>query len=155
MVIPPQHLANLGYSPESLDCAGLKLTLCEVFLPSGPGEVRLEGKSVPSYERITPTDGRVYRLPEGAYIIRYCEYVKIPEDFMAVALPRSTLIRSGATLFSAVWDPGYEGRGYGLLLVLNKYGMSLEVGAQVAQLVYMKLGEKTAQPYRGTYYLEK
>ncbi len=155
MVVPPQHLAYLGYSPNSLDCAGLKLTLCEVLTPAGPGEVLLGGKNVPDYEKIPPADGRIYRLVEGAYIVRYCEYVKIPEDSMAIALPRSTLIRSGATLFSAVWDPGYEGRGFGLLLVLNKYGISLEAGAQIAQLVYIKLAEKTLLPYRGTYYLEK
>lgn len=155
MVVPPQHLTYLGYSPNSLDCSGLKLTLCEVFTPVGPGEVLRESKNVPGYEKIAPTDGNTYRLAEGAYIVRYCEYVKVPEDSMAIALPRSTLIRSGATLFSAVWDPGYEGRGFGLLLVLNKHGINLEVGAQIAQLVYIKLAEKTSLPYRGTYYLEK
>ncbi|MCS7099784.1 MAG: deoxyuridine 5'-triphosphate nucleotidohydrolase, partial [Sulfolobales archaeon] len=146
---------ELGFRADQLDCAGVKLTLCEVFELVGPGEVVLEGKSIPQYVRVEPSNEGVFELPAGTYVVRYCEYVKIPEDSVALAIPRSSLLRSGVALFTAVWDPGYEGRGYGLLSVLNKYGVKLGVRAQIAQLVYVKLTEKSALPYRGTYYMER
>lgn len=155
MVVPPQMLSELGYSSEQLDCAGVKLTLCEVFDVVGVGEVLSGSKSIPQYVRVEPDSSGVFSLDRGAYVVRYCEYVKIPEDSMALAIPRSTLIRSGATIFTAVWDPGYEGRGYGLMLVLNKQGIKIGLKSQVAQLIHIKLTERTAIPYRGTYYLEK
>lgn len=155
MVVPPQMLAELGFRIEQLDCAGVKLTLCEAYDLSGAGEILSESKSIPQYLKIEPDQRGVFNLKRGAYVIRYCEYVKIPEDSMALAIPRSSLLRSGVTVFTAVWDPGYEGRGYGLMLVLNKYGVKIGVGAQIAQLIYIKLVEKSVLPYRGTYYLEK
>lgn len=154
MVVPPQVLASWGFATEQLDCAGVKLTLCEVYELGGAGEILKEGKSVPPYVRVEPDERGVYELRRGTYVARYCEYVKVPEDSMALAIPRSSLLRSGVALFTAVWDPGYEGRGYGLLLVLNEHGVRIGLGAQVAQLVYVRLLERTAIPYRGTYYRE-
>lgn len=155
MVVPPQALLGLGFGAEQLDCAGAKLTLCEVYGLTGAGEILPEGKSLPKYLRVEPDQRGIFDLREGSYVIRYCEYVRIPEDSMALAIPRSSLLRSGATIFTAVWDPGYEGRGYGLMLVLNKHGIKIGAKAQVAQLVYIKLTERSAVPYRGTYHLEK
>ncbi len=155
MVVPPQLLLGLGFSPEQLDCAGVKLTLCEVYNFGDSGEVLPESKRIPLYLELKPNDSGMFILEKGAYLVRYCEYVKVPEDSMALAFPRSSLLRSGVTLFTAVWDPGYEGRGYGLMLVLNKHGIKIGVRAQVAQLVYVKLSEKSAIPYRGAYHLER
>ena len=155
LVVPPQELVKLGYELKQLDCAGLKLTLCEVYKLSGAGRVDLEERTLPQYIELEPSEGGVFRLGEGAYVIRYCEYVKVPEDSMAIAIQRSTLLRSGVALFSAVWDPGYEGRGFGLMVVFNGHGVEIRRGAQVAQLVYVKLAGRSALPYRGTYYGER
>lgn len=97
----------------------------------------------------------MFSLPPGAYIVRYREYVKIPDDCIALAIPRSSLLRMGATLYTAVWDPGYKGRGYGLLAVFNNRGIVLEKGAQIAQLVYIKMTGRTSFTYRGTFYGER
>ncbi len=154
MAVPPQYLLKLGYSAEQLDCAGVKLTLCEVLVTRGMGVVDLEGKVLPSYVTLEPDSQGFYNLSPGAYVVRYCEYVKVPEDYLAIALPRSTLLRSCATLYTATWDPGYEGRGYGLLSVFCD-GIRIRRGAQVAQLVYIKMLESSLRPYRGTYLGEK
>jgi len=155
LVVPPQQLLGLGFSVGQLDCAGVKLTLCEVYDFDGSGEILPESKKIPRYLELKPGVDGVFALNKGAYLVRYCEYVKVPEDSLALAIPRSSLLRSGVTLFTAVWDPGYEGRGYGLMLVLNNHGIKIGVGAQVAQLVYLRLSERSAIPYRGTYYLER
>jgi len=57
----------------------------------------------------------------------------------------------GATIQSALWDPGYEGRGVGLLIVMNPYGIVLEKGARIAQFILMKMTEPPERVYRGSY----
>ncbi|MEM2452891.1 MAG: deoxyuridine 5'-triphosphate nucleotidohydrolase, partial [Ignisphaera sp.] len=90
----------------------------------------------------------------GGYRIRYREIVKVPENTIAIAIPRSTLLRIGATIHTAVWDPGYEGRGEGLLVVFNNHGIEIEHGAQIAQLVFISLDRITRYIYRGSYFRE-
>jgi len=90
-------------------------------------------------------------LHRGAYVITYREKVNLPHDLMALARPRSTLLRSGVAIHTAVWDAGYSGRGEGLLSVLNARGWRLQRGARVLQLVFFRLSSATAEGYRGRY----
>ena len=90
-------------------------------------------------------------LHRGAYVVTYREKVNLPHDLMALARPRSTLLRSGVTIHTAVWDAGYSGRGEGLLSVLNARGYRLQRGARVLQLVFFRLTAPTLEGYRGKY----
>lgn len=90
-------------------------------------------------------------LHRGAYVITYREKVNLPHDLMALARPRSTLLRSGVAIHAAVWDAGYSGRGEGLLSVLNARGWRLQRGARVLQLVFFRLSTPTLEGYRGRY----
>jgi hypothetical protein len=45
----------------------------------------------------------------------------------------------------------YKGQGIGLLVVFNPNGIEIQRGAQIAQLVFIKLTGRTSKPYRGTY----
>ena len=90
-------------------------------------------------------------LHRGAYVITYREKVNLPHDLMALARPRSTLLRSGVAIHAAVWDAGYSGRGEGLLSVLNARGWRLQRGARVLQLVFFRLSAPTLEGYRGRY----
>jgi dUTP pyrophosphatase len=154
VVLSPETLVQLfGLRPEDVDCSGVRLHLDKVFVFKGSGSLRVNSKVVADVEEIKDENG-VYYLKPGAYKIRYREVVKIPLDMIALAIPRSTLLRSGATLFTAVWDPGYEGRGEGLLVVFNPYGVEIERGAQIAQLVFIRLDRETKFAYRGSYQRE-
>jgi dUTP diphosphatase len=93
-------------------------------------------------------------LHRGAYVITYQEKVNLPTDIMALARPRSTLLRSGVAIHAAVWDAGYSGRGEGLLSVLNARGYRLQRGARVLQLVFFRLASPTAEGYKGRYHGE-
>ena len=90
-------------------------------------------------------------LHRGAYIVTYREKVNLPHDLMAFARPRSTLLRSGVAIHTAVWDAGYSGRGEGLLSVLNARGWRIQRGARVLQLVFLRLSRPTVEGYRGRY----
>jgi dUTP pyrophosphatase len=138
---------------EAMDCGGMRLHLDKVFAFRGQGSLRVNSKKVAEAEEVKDENG-VYNLKPGAYRIRYMEVVRVPLDTIALAIPRSTLLRSGATIYTAVWDPGYEGRGEGLLAVFNPHGIEIERGAQIAQLVFIKLDRETKFAYRGSYQRE-
>jgi dUTP pyrophosphatase len=102
-------------------------------------------------EDVQPDSDGWWDLHAGSYVIGYAETVNLPTDVMALARPRSTLLRSGVAIHTAVWDAGYSGRGEGLLSVLNPKGYRLQRGAAVLQLVFLRLGAATAEGYRGKY----
>lgn len=90
-------------------------------------------------------------LEPGAYGLRYAESVDLPVDCGGLCFPRSSLLRMGLHVPTAVWDAGYGGRGEGLLMVSNPYGVRLQRGARIAQLVLFRLTEAASQGYRGQY----
>lgn len=113
---------------------GVDLTLEAVLEPSEVGRIGREGKTVADRTEIEPTgDDRAYHLQPGSYVVRYAETVGIPEEHVGFILPRSSLMRNGTTLETAVWDAGYEGKGEGLLQVTHP--IEIEQGARFGQLV--------------------
>src|SRR2546425_5593991 len=90
-------------------------------------------------------------LSPGTYGIRYAEWVAVPVDCGGLCFPRSSLLRMGVYVPTAVWDAGYAGRGSGLLVVSNPYGLRLRHGARIAQLVLFRLTEPAASAYAGEY----
>jgi deoxycytidine triphosphate deaminase len=123
--------------PEQVQPNGVDLRLDAVLEPTELGSITREGTTIADREPLEPgsigADGEGYRLDPGGYVLQYAETVSIPEEHVGFVLPRSSLMRNGAMLNTAVWDAGYEGRGEGLLQVHNE--LVLETGARVAQLV--------------------
>lgn len=77
-------------------------------------------------------------LETGSYKIVYNEIVNIPPNLIAFGRPRSTLLRCGANVGTAVWDRGYSGRSESLLTVNNPKGIKIYRNARVLQLVFMR-----------------
>ncbi len=153
MVLSPSLLSKiLGLRDEDLDVSGVKLSIGEVYEPRSEGWLGRSDKRLPEYRRVEPREG-AYRLKQGAYIVRYAEVVRVPRGFIAVAYPRSSLLRMGVVLHTAVWDPGYEGRGVTLLVVHNPHGVVIGERAQIAQLVYIPVVGPSGE-YRGVYLRE-
>jgi len=133
--------------------AGIDLTVREIERIVEPGEIDFTNKMrrIPKGEKIEFEEK--VELEPGAYRIRYRELVEVPRDCIGILLPRSSLLRMGATIFGALWDPGYRGRGQGLMLVFNPYGIILHRNARVAQLTFIK--GKLTEGYKGTYQNEQ
>ncbi|MFC2020810.1 deoxyuridine 5'-triphosphate nucleotidohydrolase [Chloroflexota bacterium] len=89
-------------------------------------------------------------LIPGAYTIFYNEIVHLPNNVMALAKPRSSLLRCGVTVDTAVWDAGYSGRSQSLMVVYNPLGIRLQRNARIVQLVFFYLSGET-EGYNGTY----
>ena len=64
-------------------------------------------------------------LAPGPYLVTFNEVVNLPPDIMAMGRPRSSLLRSGVALHTAVWDAGYRGRSQSLLTVHHPGGFRL------------------------------
>jgi len=137
---------------EQLQPNGIDLTLKEVARLKSAGKITVDNR-----ERITSeleplefdSNGFI-RLPVGCYIVTFNEIVNLPDDLTALGKPRSSLLRCGANLGTAVWDAGYSGRSQSLLIVHNPLGFAVERNARILQLVFMRLGRKTTG-YRGRY----
>ena len=80
-------------------------------------------------------DGWV-RLEPGVYAVRLNETVALPRNVMALAKPRSTLLRNGAAAHNAVWDAGYNGRSQIQVAVYNPHGLTLARNARIVQMVF-------------------
>ncbi|MCX8198334.1 MAG: deoxyuridine 5'-triphosphate nucleotidohydrolase [Candidatus Micrarchaeota archaeon] len=133
--------------------AGVDLTLSQVMRFSSEGEIDYDNsKRRISQSRQLEFDkqGKI-RLKPGCYKIMYNEWVEIPLGCAAFGFPRSSLLRCGADIRCAVWDPGYRGRSESLLLVHNPKGIVLHKNARVAQLVFARLEKQAKEGYRGKY----
>jgi dUTP pyrophosphatase len=111
---------------------GVDLTLAAVYDQTSPGRIGRDGKSIGERREIAPQDG-VYKLEPGGYIAEYGDKVVVPDNHIGFVLPRSSLLRNGCTMDTAVWDAGYTGRGEGLLEV--HHPIEIEQGARIAQFV--------------------
>ena len=90
-------------------------------------------------------------LPPGAYLLTFNEIVTLPPDLMALGRPRSSLLRCGASLHTAVWDAGYRGRSQSLLAVHHPAGFRLQRAARAAQLAFFRLATPPGSGYGGRY----
>lgn len=130
---------------------GLDLTLRSVEAFLSEGGIGREERRLPGTRPVAFDGGGWLHLPPGAYLITFNEVVSLPPGLMALAFPRSSLLRSGATVYNAVWDAGYSGRSRALLAVHNPYGLHLERGARVVQMVFLCLESPASRPYSGLY----
>jgi len=89
-------------------------------------------------------------LIPGAYIITYNEIIHLPKNVMALATPRSSLLRCGITVNTAVWDAGYSGRSQSLMVVYNPQGFRLQRNARIVQIIFLRLTKET-EGYQGSY----
>ncbi|MFC2021684.1 deoxyuridine 5'-triphosphate nucleotidohydrolase [Chloroflexota bacterium] len=131
---------------------GVDLTLREVALLQTSGKIATSN-SQRSVSALSPLvfDGLGFiDLMPGAYIITYNEVVHLPNNVMALARPRSSLLRCGVTINTAVWDAGYSGRSQSLMVVYNPQGFRLQKNARIVQLVFLQLTGET-EGYQGTY----
>ena len=135
---------------------GVELTVREVHQWTGRGAISLrnEERELATCTPLQFDKTGWLSLSTGSYKVVYNEIVNIPKHLIAVGRPRSSLLRSGATIASAVWDAGYSGRGESLLLVRNPHGLRLERHARVLQLLFFRLTEMVGRGYQGTYQSE-
>jgi len=126
----------------------------ESFRGGGAVDYSNQERALAMTEPVLPDDIGWFNLGQGCYKVVYNETVRMPLDVAALARTRSTLLRNGASLGTAVWDPGYQGRSSSLLVVHNPHGIRLKRDARIAQLVFFYTGE-VGKGYSGAYQNER
>jgi dUTP pyrophosphatase len=141
---------------EQLQPNGVDLTLESIAAFRGAGRL---GRT--NDDRILPDTGEIAfgadgyaHLDPGVYMARLNEVVSLPDSVMAIAKPRSSLLRSGVAVNNAVWDAGYTGRSQVQIVVHNPAGFTLARDARIIQMVFMTLDTATQQLYQGQYQSE-
>ncbi|MHC1593254.1 MAG: deoxyuridine 5'-triphosphate nucleotidohydrolase [Methermicoccaceae archaeon] len=132
---------------------GIDLTLHSVMRFTSDGRLAFDNaERVNASTEQLPFDAKGWvHLSAGAYMVRFNELVSIPAGCGALAKSRSSLLRSGVSLHTAVWDSGYVGKGMSLLTVYNPHGFSLKKDARIMQLVLFSLDEEADVVYEGEY----
>jgi dUTP pyrophosphatase len=151
----PPLVENMIDPETQVQVNGCELTADRIFEFTGRGSIAFENS-----ERVLSKCTEIrfnddgcddwIDLSAGSYKIVSKEIVHIPKDMIAIARPRSSLLRCGASVETAVWDAGYEGRSECLLIVFNEHGFRLKKGARVVQLLFVRL-ESGTEGYRGAY----
>jgi dUTP pyrophosphatase len=137
---------------------GFDLTAANVSEFSGQGSVDFSNKerqlpqcSEVPLQKASPSDKfGWWDLKPGVYKIKTNEAVNLPQDLIALAFTRTSLLRAGAFTQHGVWDAGFKGKGEFILSVQNPAGLKLKQNARVAQLVFLKINQ-TGHSYKGIY----
>jgi len=131
---------------------GLDLTLRTVTLLQNAGRITVSNadRRVSDVSQLAFDDSDMLHLAPGNYMITYNEIVHLPKNVMALGRPRSSLLRCGVNIGTAVWDAGYSGRSQSLLMVHNPQGFTVQRNARVMQLVFFEMTGET-DGYHGVY----
>jgi dUTP pyrophosphatase len=132
---------------------GFDLTLRDVGQLTTPGSMGRgpEQREVSGIESRPFADEEWLDLSPGPYLLTFNEVVSLPLDLMALGRPRSSLLRSGVSVHTAVWDAGYRGRSQALLVVHHPGGYRVQKGARLMQLVFFRLEHPAGDGYAGRY----
>jgi len=131
---------------------GFDITIRDIAMLQTPGTIARENsqRAVSELMPLQFDELDFINLLPGPYLITHNEIVHLPNNVMALGHPRSSLLRCGVTVNTAVWDAGYSGRSQSLMVVYNPKGFRLQKNARVVQLVFFRLTGET-EGYQGVY----
>ena len=135
---------------------GFDMTVREVAKLDNPGAVGAADADRILSETETMefgSDGWL-QLKPGPYLVTFNEIVNLPLDVMALGRPRSSLLRSGVGVHTAVWDAGYHGRSQALLVVYHHDGYRVQRDARLMQLVFFQMETAASKGYQGRFQSE-
>lgn len=152
----PPLVAHMPQPQEQLQPNGVDLTVRDIAVISSWGQMGvLENDRVLAQTTPLTFDGQDFILLQpGAYMVTFNEVVNLPSNVMALGRTRSSLLRCGVALHTAVWDAGYSGRSQSLLVVYNPQGFRLARNARIMQLVFFALADFVAEGYQGRFQFE-
>jgi|SRR5579872_6343957 len=99
------------------------------------------------------SDGSFYDLDPGAYFIELNEITTIPSDAIGILFPRSTLLRNGLDVRTALFDPGYSGQPK-VMLVCHRPAR-IQRFSRIGQLIILKSDREFPSKYSGRYQGER
>ena len=152
---PPllEHFLSLD---AQLQPNGFDMTVRDVARLTTPGAVAAEdaGRVLSETDPMEFEPDGWLQLQPGPFLVTFNETVNMPMDVMALGRPRSSLLRSGVGVHTAVWDAGYHGRSQALLVVYHPQGYQVQRDARLMQLVFFQMETATSRGYQGRFQSE-
>lgn len=149
---------NLGDIPDDrVTPNGIDLAVDKLFHQRGNVTLRKDKKKtdkgmlweMPIRNNISGLSGSEgWIINPGYYTIQWAEHIGIPTDAIGLLFPRSTLLRTCATIYTAVWDRGYSGVGQSGFHAFDY--LILERGTPLAQMIFIKATD-WGETYDGQY----
>lgn len=137
-----------GCNEKHVQGAGVDLRIEKLYEVCSDAFVGVEKRVLPELKEV---EGETFVLqPKGYYLCVTKEKLNMPLDLVAFLFPRSTIFRSGASLKTAVIDPGYKGTLTIGIKNESNFELKLEKGARIAQVVFSKV-EGESEGYKGRY----
>ena len=155
----PSLIENAIDIKTQLQPNGVDFTVWKIFgFANTAGKIAFDNseRELPETSEIKFNENNWIYLPKGYYKIILNEKLNIPKDVMAIGAPRSSLLRVGVSVETAIWDAGYSGRSECLLIVFNEAGFYIKKNARVVQLVFIKISRitRSGKSYNGQYNFE-
>jgi dUTP pyrophosphatase len=155
LIAEKQLVRNYIDVDKQLTPNGFDLSVEKIFGFVGKGQIGFtnDDRILPELREIAWKNNSI-ELNSGCYKVRTNEILKMPLDLIAIAMPRSSLLRSGVTVSTGIWDAGFEGISEFLLQVNNFNGFTVMKNARVVQLIFM-LTKQVKLGYDGLFNLKK
>jgi deoxycytidine triphosphate deaminase len=142
-------------SGEQKQPAGYDVTLSKLYSFSSSGYYTLgieKTENSQLTEILADADG-YFDLGRDSYLLELNEVTTIPPDAIGILLPRSTLLRNGLDVRSALFDPGYSGQPKILLVSYRK--AKIKKYSRIGQLVIIRSDTPFRKQYAGRYQGER
>lgn len=135
---------------------GFDMTVRDVARLTTPGAIGVEDSSrvLSETEPMGFGPDGWLQLEPGPFLVTFNEVVNLPLNIMALGRPRSSLLRSGVSIHTAVWDAGYTGRSQALLVVYHPDGYRVQRDARLMQLVFLQMETAASRGYQGRFQSE-
>jgi len=131
--------------------SGVDLRVKVVYRLKNGGYLGVKDRRTPDIEVVDKEVGRKVVLnPNEFVLVETMEKVNMPNDLSAIILPRSSLFRCGASLHTAVVDPGYIGTLTFGMKNLSEFPFEIEIGSKIGQIVFEEVKGNT-KLYNGKY----
>lgn len=147
-----------GFEKNQIQQVSLDLTIASIAEVGDNGSIYVNKKAeLPHYCDLKVSMGLVGDKPEkgfylqpGFYALEFNESVEVPLDKAVQVIHRSSLLRSGVEIKSAIYDPGFNGQ-LGAFAVVHK-PIFIELGARIACVYGFTCTEVSDElKYQGNY----
>jgi deoxycytidine triphosphate deaminase len=134
--------------------AGFDLTVSKAYsYPSSVYTLGIAKNENSILEELSPNPLGFFEFSPGAYLLELNEITTIPKDCIGILLPRSTLLRNGVDVRTALFDPGYSGQPK-VMLVCHR-PLKLQRFSRIGQLVLVRSDGEFSKEYSGQYQGER
>ncbi len=141
-------------SGEQSQPAGYDLTFSKAYsYPDSIHTLSISKSENSKLQELLPDREGYFEFAKGAYMLELNEITTIPKDSIGILFPRSTLLRNGIDLRTALFDPGYSGQPKVMLVCYRP--LKLQRFSRIGQLVLIRSDKEFPKEYKGQYQGER